>query len=309
MPIDRMTSRDYGGADDLHKIQAFTADAVALAGDCGYLHVGDFPHRLYNVMRMYNPHEIVRLWEDAKGELLAWALVYPRFAAFDAQVHPDHRGSELEEQVIDWAEGRTRVWMRQTGHQGPIETDVFDCDIIRTEILGQRGYACRKHMYTATVCSLAEPLPNVPLPDGFTIRHAAGEHEASKLADVHRGSFGTDWTPEEYRRVMQSPGYRTERELVVVAPNGHFAAFCIYWPDMVNKTGLFEPVGAHSDFRRMGLTRALLYEGLRRMKEKGIETAIVWHEADNEAAQALYTSVGFRPKHKIYTYIVHTSGT
>ena len=41
-----------------------------------------------------------------------------------------------------------------------------------------------------------------------------------RLVDVHSKSFGSSWTTELYRRVMESPGYEAQNEIVVVAPDG-----------------------------------------------------------------------------------------
>ena len=63
-------------------------------------------------------------------------------------------------------------------------------------------------------------------------------------------AFNSHWTVEDYRRVMRTPGFDQARELVVVAPDGQLAAFLVYWPDRVSKSGLFEPVGCAKEFQR-----------------------------------------------------------
>src|SRR6185369_6347344 len=108
-------------------------------------------------------------------------------------------------------------------------------------------------------------------------------------------------TPEEYLRTMRTPGFDPERELVVVAPDGQLVAFLIYWPDPVSKSGLFEPVGCAKEFQRRGLTRALMYEGMRRMVTAGMDYAKVLHvlDADSPTSGLFYKAVGFSP---LYDY-------
>lgn len=100
-----------------------------------------------------------------------------------------------------------------------------------------------------------------------------------------------------------SPVYRPEMDLVAIAPEGRVAAFCIAWLDFTNRVGLFEPVGVHPDFRLMGLGKAVLAEGLRRMMAYGMQSAIVCAEADNTAAQRLYQAAGFQVEQHLLTYV------
>jgi ribosomal protein S18 acetylase RimI-like enzyme len=93
---------------------------------------------------------------------------------------------------------------------------------------------------------------------------------------------------------MQSPVYDPELDVVAVAPDGRIGAFCIVWPDPVNKVGLFEPVGTHPDFQRRGLGKAVMSEALRRLRERGMTEACVCTNANHTPAVRLYESVGFR---------------
>jgi ribosomal protein S18 acetylase RimI-like enzyme len=153
-----------------------------------------------------------------------------------------------------------------------------------------------------------DDLPPVPrLPDGFSIRTAAGVHEAEALAAVHAGSFGSNWTVAHYAHVMESPGYAAEREWVVVAPDGRFAAFAVTWYDALNQLGYFEPVGTHADFRRMGLARALMIHAMHAMRAAGMTHASVAHEAaeENPASAALYAALGFTPQYSTHLWVKH----
>jgi ribosomal protein S18 acetylase RimI-like enzyme len=101
---------------------------------------------------------------------------------------------------------------------------------------------------------------------------------------------------------MRSPVYTPEQDIVVVAPDGRFAAFCVIWLDPVNRVGLFEPVGVHPEFQRHGLGKALVQDGLRRMQEQCMNSAIVCAVCDNPAAHGLYQSAGFRDLDILQTF-------
>ncbi|HYE80485.1 MAG TPA: GNAT family N-acetyltransferase, partial [bacterium] len=113
---------------------------------------------------------------------------------------------------------------------------------------------------------------------------------------AQRAAFERSRTTEEtYLAVMATPVYVPELDVVAVGPEGEVTAFAIGWVDPVNRHAIFEPVGTHPDHRRKGLAKAVLLEGLRRMKRMGAITAQVGHLAGAEGPRRLYESVGFAP--------------
>ncbi|MBK8028514.1 MAG: GNAT family N-acetyltransferase [Chloroflexi bacterium] len=98
-----------------------------------------------------------------------------------------------------------------------------------------------------------------------------------------------------------APDYRLDLDVVVVAPDGQFAAFAQGWVDAENGIGLFEPVGTHPDFRKLGLCRAVIYEGLRRMHAAGATEAHVYPYENHDASQ-VYRKLGFQTRGKIIAY-------
>ena len=286
-------SRAYCDADDLARLQHYNAAQIG-HDPCGWLFPGDIAHRLFNNGRRHNPADLLRLWEDDAGEIAGWALVIPQ-KSFDVQSHD----AAVITEALAWVESSL------TGDS--IETEVWDDDSFRTAIYAQHGFAPNSdvHSYTVTLRAL-DDLPPVPrLPDGFSIRAAAGVHEAELLAAVHAASFGSQWTSGQYARVMESPGYAAEREFVVVAPDGRFAAFTVTWHDALNRIGYFEPVGTHADFRRMGLARALMIHAMHAMRAAGMRHVQVVHEAaeKNPASAALYAGLGFMPQFKTHLWV------
>ena len=295
-------SRPYDGAPDLDKLQAFTSQNIARFGDCGQLHVGDIPHRIYNNLRRYDPATVVNLWEDDHRDLLGWALLSPKkFASFEFYVRPDLWSSDLPQQVLTWTESRMIELLRQQGDITTLNTETMDCDTARTTLYEANGYVFDKHDFIVSTRELVASIPQPTLPAGYIIRSAAGDHEADKLAAVH-SAFNSNWTADEYRTLMNTPGYDADREMVVVAPDGTFAAFTVTWIDTLNKIMLFEPVGVHKDYQRKGLGRALMLTAMHRYKAQGIQTAEVGYEIENPASSGLYTSLGFIPKHKVNVY-------
>jgi mycothiol synthase len=82
------------------------------------------------------------------------------------------------------------------------------------------------------------------------------------------------------------------------------AAFCIGWLAEVESElhGQIEPVGVLPADQKMGLGRAILHEGLRRMQAAGATTALIEAESNNPASQHLYRSAGFETVYKTLKY-------
>jgi GNAT superfamily N-acetyltransferase len=143
-----------------------------------------------------------------------------------------------------------------------------------------------------------DDLPAIDVPEGFTVQEVCNLEDGGQRAWVTHGAFrpNDDWDGywSEYAQYMDSEGYQGARDLFVRSPDGRGASACTIWFDAVNAVGLFEPVATHPDFQGKGLGKAVMAEGMRRMKAAGMRRAILGFDPNNAPARALYTSMGFR---------------
>lgn len=303
-----MQHHHYQQADDLYRAQAALMQWVRIAGHRGYLHKGDIGHRLFNGCYGYDPAEMFRYWVDQAGEIVAFAILYPHWESFDLQVAPRLYCGDAHADVFDFCVRETlRLAVKYDLVFADMNVEAFECDRAYISFVESRGFVRRKLTTVMTRHDLVD-LPDADLPAGFHF-HNAALADAEALADVHNHSFTNKWNAQTYGQVLASP--HLEQEIVVVAADGRFAAFTNIWIDTVNRSLLFEPVGAHSDFRRRGIGKALLTYVLRRMKaEAGITCAYVCHQPPdkNPASSALYASVGFKRLYDIYEFKKSVSG-
>ena len=282
------------------QLQASFSGWIADAGRCGYDHIGELPHRIYENLRGHRPvGDLVELWEDPAG--IAGLTISMRFrVAFDVFTAPALRGSEAERRMLRRAYETTARCMRGSGEPFVL-TDVFDCDTARIRLLAELGFEHFRSWDNIAERDLRDVVGE-PLPGRFLLRSARLE-DADQLAAARNDSFGEDWTGEQYRSaVMQKPGYEPSREIVAEAPGGRVAAFAVYWLDDRNKTGHLEPVGTHRDFRRRGLARAVVLHAMRQMQGQGMTLVTVNHLSDNIAALRLYESIGFRKRYETFGF-------
>ncbi|GFJ92697.1 hypothetical protein Prum_063390 [Phytohabitans rumicis] len=287
--------RAYRDAD-LVPLQETVAGWIAEAGRCGYDHIGELPHRIYENLRG-GGSELVWLWED--GVDIAGLAITMRFgSAFDVVTAPALRGTPAELSMLRFAYEATA---RQTTDEYVL-TDVFDCDTTRIAQLERLGFERFRTWDDANECVLPDAIAPPSVPDGFLVRSARLD-DADQLAAARNSSFDADWTGEQYRAaVMTKPGYDPDREIVVEAPDGRIAAFTVYWVDARNRIGHFEPVGTHADFRRRGLARAAMLHAMERMRAAGMTLVTVNHNTDNIGARRLYDSIGFTKRHETHGY-------
>ncbi len=243
----------------------------------------------------------IRLWQlDAKVVAHAW-LSPP--AELDW-----HQRAELEtpvreriiEEALAWAEEAARAAAEREGGRGPVSLTAWamDADRLLTTILSREGFAADDawaltHWYRRLVDR--PPIPGPRLPAGYRLRHVRWPDDLAARVEVHRAAFApSKMTLEKYRRLAEMPHYSPDLDLVVEAPDGSFAAFTLAWRDPVGGIGELEPVGTHPDHRRLGLARAANVAALSRLRAAGAIDALLFSRSSNEAAEALYASVGFR---------------
>ena len=277
-----LESVPFNGVAHLAEAQRIASEATGALGPGTTLHPGDLAHRIYNGLRKHAPEDVVTVWRDGDG-LAAIAITWPKWAAFDLCVRPGLGDDDLSRII----EGAAEV----TAKDGRCETDVIVTDERLVSAVEAAGFVRAPTDHTAVTGRDIPPFVDVP-DRGFELRSATTD-DVADLVDVHMGAFGGDRTVAEYADRMTKPGYDADRELVAVAPDGRFAGFAIIWFDDVNGIGYFEPVGVHSDFHRHGVGSALMWEGMRRMREAGMTYATVMHELDDPRSSAFYAKLGF----------------
>jgi mycothiol synthase len=286
----------FRGLDDLRRMRELVIAARA-SGAPGCWNLGDLIWRYLLVSISSHPSEDIRLWEDEDGRLLGFAWIDAYNQSFDWQIAPEVRWRGIEDELLEWIEARH--WAMQPAEAGakfqPLVVASMADDEPRLAFLRRNGFVPEGTEYIHLERSLDDLSDAPALPPGYEVRALAGVGEAEACARCHRQAFNSKRLNQaSYLRLMGLPSYDRELDLVAVAPDGGtIASFALVWVDETNRVGEFEPVGTAPDFRRLGLSRAVLIEGLRRMKEAGAETANVATWSAAEAATRLYQSVGF----------------
>lgn len=278
-----------------------------------YPHIGDLQWSCRD--GSFDDQQHWHFWQQEDGATMATAIAVG--GEIICQLHPDVRTHERYLTVRQWAIQHLRACAQQQGKvQYEVCEEAASDDPEKIDFLEHEGYAQQEMHYRCYHRSLTQPIPVPALPQGFTIRSLADETEAEARAALQRDAFFplSSKTYEEgtlrQLAVMQMPKYNLQLDLMVIAPDGTPAAGCICWVDPVNQVGLFEPVGTRPQFRRRGLATALMFEGLRRLREQGMQAALVTgaHPGNEEksseftSSRFVYEAVGFQLIRRTYMY-------
>lgn len=291
---DSIRARPCAGEADLVRI-----DDLTVAYPDNALHLADLPWRLCSPAA--RTPDWTRLWEDVDGTMLAWAVLQFPWHCLDFVVSPEGHRRGVAAPIMDWATGRLEAEVAQRGAPLPFYVSARASDAARMALVEQYGFGRDGYQYLHLSRDLEEAIPSPRLPAGFTIRSLAGEPEIEPYVALHRAAFNsTNMTARWRAATLRHPRYTPELDLVVVAPDGVLAGFCVSWltPPLPvwggRRVAQVEPMGVLPAYQRRGLARALLLTALERARALGAVRMEVDSEGENDPALRAYHRVGFQ---------------
>jgi mycothiol synthase len=214
-------SRSYAGNTDLQAM-------IELVSRRPIQRILDYPKilDLRQFLGSSNGQQNAHLWWDADGQLAGFAIFIDYVSKLHFEAAPGTTGAEVAAQAASWGEECARQLVGETGEPVVLRASCHDDHVERIALLEQLGFVRREHYTLHFARSLSDPIPGPQVPEGFGIRHVAGEHEVEALAALHRAAFGTEnMTVEGRLSWMRTPDYDPELDLVAIAPDGTLAAY------------------------------------------------------------------------------------
>jgi mycothiol synthase len=305
-----VVARGYQGEEDFQRVRQLLIESLAITKRIHnwwldrwdvFRYMGHSSDEIAGTRRW---EADVHLWEvlgDYASPAKLVGVVNPEDGAdFFIQIHPHFR--HLERETVAWAEEHHLASRPKGAACGPLNTVLREHDTERADLLLELGFKNLGHCGYTRWRSVEQPLPDVSLPKGYSVRSLRSDDDADleNRAAVANLAFNSRRnTPESVRILQSAPTYREDLDLVVVAPDGSFASYCIIWFGEENRIGWYEPVGTHPAHRRRGLAKGMMCEGLRRLAALGATQAYVG-VGTGEAANRLYESVGFSEEMRDY---------
>ncbi len=240
-----------------------------------------------------------------------------RWFDVEATVVPQWRRKDIGRALQTWLEARVRA-IAATAL--PVERQYMssftrDKAIGRVAVLQRARFSATDFWY-GMERSLAEPVPDLPLPDGLQARPARPDHFRQILAahkDAAREMPG-DMVETTDIELAEFINFATDQlnqyELWQIAWDGdQIVGMVLNNIDVrgnlalgLNR-GFTDPIAVRHAWRRRGLAKALIARSLVVLREKGVETAFLGVDTQNpNDALRLYESMGFVKVKSATTY-------
>jgi len=247
----------------------------------------------------------IGIWEDA-GEIVA--VVHYEGGLGDAffQFHPAYR--HLQKEMLEYAEANLTGVSKKSGRKY-LCVFVNDNDEDFTALVKSRGYSIHADGLRPTYkFDIPKSFPPIQLPEGFQLTSLADEPDWAKVhRALWRGFDHGDDVPmneeefESRRKMFDTPKARRDLKIAVKAPDGNFVSFCGMFYEPTNRYALVEPVATDPDFRRLGLGKAAVLEGIRRCGALGATVAYVGSD------QEFYKVIDFKKAYNTECWLKYFS--
>jgi GNAT superfamily N-acetyltransferase len=231
------------------------------------------------------------IWED-DGRIAAVAHYESNLGETFFQFHPAYR--HLREQMLDYAEKNLFGWS-DTQQEKLISVYINKDDTDFQTLAASRGYIKEaQNNRPMAYFEIPDPFAPISLPPGFQLISLADECDWGKVHRVMWRGFNHPGEPpagedelQSRQKMFDTPSARRDLKIVVKAPDGDFVAFCGMFYQPTNHFAYVEPVATDPAYRRLGLGKAAVLEGIRRCAALGANSAYVGSD------QAFYQAIGF----------------
>ncbi len=177
---------------------------------------------------------------------------------------------------------------------------IKDTDFLFQDIAARLGFTATEEKECDAAFYCDKTSMDYELPKGFRITTMKETYDLYQYGCVLWKGFNHERDGEgrfiaskerekEAEEEMLRPNVDLNLKVAVMAPNDNFVSYCGMWYDPDADYAVIEPVATDPEYRRMGLGRAAVLEGIRRVNALGAKLALVG------SSQQFYYSIGLRP--------------
>jgi ribosomal protein S18 acetylase RimI-like enzyme len=221
-------------------------------------------------------------------------------AHLEFEVVPEERGKGLERNLIDLAS----EYIRSRG-VAKARTRCIACDQWRIDVLGSQGFSEAYRVFFL-VRRTPVQVHDVPAPEGIMLVRRpykeCGDEELTRIVEAFNDSFQDHFSfaPERPEIFITYRDATDDPESFSLAMVGdEIVGVCLSAEDRTyneengTKWGWINILGVRPQYRRRGVGRFLLADGMKWILEQGMDTTYIGVHAKNEKALGMYRSAGF----------------
>lgn len=281
----RNYTKQPGITEDYHKVRAFFIK----------LRYAEFEYTRWDWMathRYLDKSAVGRigLWED-EGKIVGVATFDTRLGEAFCLTLPEY--TYLKKDILLYAKDN----LSKDGEFGVI---IRDSDLEFQDIAAGLGFVATQEKEFDSFFYLDKTSTAYDLPEGFHITTMKETFDLYQYRRVLYRGFNHELNGEgelkfseeeeqESKKAMLRPNVDLNLKVAVVAPDGNFVSYCGMWYDKDAGFAVIEPVATDPDYRKMGLGKAAVLEGIRRVGELGAKKVLVG------SRKQFYYSIGLRP--------------
>jgi len=239
--------------------------------------------------------ENAHLWKSKKGELLGFFISENGKNYFEIQIHPEHK--YLEKEILEW------ILENWAAKKPKIITDIYLWDKERIKLLESfnfknNGLEAIDFRYNTKNYRIDEKIN-----DEFHVETFSENYNYENHIETQRLAFGrtkNQLNREWFETKCLAPGYSEDWDFSIVDAKGNHLAFCVAWLDERNRIAEIDPVGTHTDYRKLGLAKVVITNCFRQLHKAGIQRAQII--GFSEPAKRLYKSLNPTEEHEIIEF-------
>lgn len=228
----------------------------------------------------------IGVWEDS-GRIVSLATYEGETGSAYFCVDPDYNA--LKEEMLLYAGNNL-------SRNGCLKVLIDDADRNFQRIARAHGFRPTQDKECTAAIDIDDNATRYALPEGFRVTSLADEYDLHKYNRVLWKGFNHGDTPpeddssiEDKRISLSGPHSDLNLKIAVAASNGEFVSYCGMWYEKGADDALVEPVATDPAYRKLGLGRAAVLEGVRRCGQLGAKRAFVG------SSQQFYYNIGFAP--------------
>jgi hypothetical protein len=278
--------RHYKLLADFEKVNKYLTDVYTFETLNGYLLPQYFEYAHTHPLFNFKLTHRFGLWED-ENELVGIACydMYPG----ECFISVKNGFNLLLPEMISYSE---ECLSEKDNGKTSLAISIIDKEIEKKQLLEKSGYK-KIHSEPVNVFSYETPFPDQSLPERFSSISLEDENDFKKINDCLWFGFdhGSEPDPDndiDGRMLAQSgPNFRKDLTTIIKTPNGEYACFAGMWIDKQNNYAYLEPLATVPKYRRMGLAKVAVVEGMKKTKKFGAKYCF-------GGTGEFYKSIGFK---------------